>query len=172
MVGLNALAEQFGNELFILGVPSNNFGLQEPGANSALLNCYKYVRPGDGFEPKYNITTKQDVNGAYSHELYTFLRGACPATISTKGDPAGMYWSPVDANDLNWNFEKFLIDRQGRPVRRYHPINDPSDIADDIRELMTISENLQKMEEMIPKQKSRKTKASLTDMLSDHKIKS
>ena len=74
MTGLNALVDEFGDNLYILGVPSNVFGLQEPGANSELMNGYKWVRPGGGFEPKYDITEKYDVNGADQHELYTFLK--------------------------------------------------------------------------------------------------
>lgn len=165
MVGLNALVDEFGDDLFVLGVPSNNFGLQEPGANNVLLNCYRHVRPGGGFEPKYNITTKQDVNGAMQHELYTFLKGACPATISSKGDPSGMYWTPVDAHDLNWNFEKFLIGRDGRPVRRYHPVNAPEDIAEDIREQINLGKELKKMEAAMPNQTHGKGKASLSDII-------
>ena len=74
MEGLNALVDEFGDDLYILGVPSNNFGLAEPGANSELMNCYEHVRPGGGFVPKYDISVKVDVNGANEHDLYTFLK--------------------------------------------------------------------------------------------------
>ena len=71
---MNALVDEFGDELFILAVPSNQFALQEPGANSDLLNGYKHVRPGGGFEPKFEMAAKHDVNGISEHAIYTYLK--------------------------------------------------------------------------------------------------
>lgn len=157
MVGMNALIDEFGSDLFVLGVPCNNFAMQEPGANDMLLNCYRHVRPGNGFEAKFNISTRQDVNGAEEHELYTFMKARCPATISDRGNKEQMFWTPIDSNDVNWNFEKFLIDTNGKPYKRYHPINYPEDdIASDIRDLLATKKKLQKMEELVPKLPPRK----------------
>jgi len=48
---------------------------EEPGANGTeILNCLKYVRPGDGFEPNFELTVKIDVNGPNEHPLYSFLK--------------------------------------------------------------------------------------------------
>jgi len=48
---------------------------QEPGANGTeILNCLKYVRPGHGFEPNFELTAKIDVNGPNEHPLYSFLK--------------------------------------------------------------------------------------------------
>jgi len=48
---------------------------QEPGANGTeILNSLKYVRPGGGFEPNFELTVKVDVNGPNEHPLYSFLK--------------------------------------------------------------------------------------------------
>jgi len=48
---------------------------EEPGANGTeILNCLKYVRPGHGFEPNFELTAKIDVNGPNEHPLYSFLK--------------------------------------------------------------------------------------------------
>jgi len=52
-----------------------SFVQQEPGANGTeILNSLKYVRPGHGFEPNFELTLKVDVNGPIEHPLYTFLK--------------------------------------------------------------------------------------------------
>ena len=76
---MNALRDKlnghFDGSLFeILGVPNNQFGLQEPGHNDEILNGLKYVRPGGGYVPNFLMTTKSDVNGPDEHPLYTFLK--------------------------------------------------------------------------------------------------
>ena len=73
--GLNALIEKVNNpDLVVLGFPSNNFGLQEPAKNPEILNGVKYVRPGGGFVPKFDLMAKGDVNGANEYPLFTFLK--------------------------------------------------------------------------------------------------
>ena len=60
--------------LEILAIPCNQFGLQEPGENSEILNGLKCVRPGGGFEPVFPVFTKMDVNGKNEDKLYTYLK--------------------------------------------------------------------------------------------------
>ena len=55
---MNALAEKFGDKLAIIGFPSNQFGHQTNEKDCEILNTLKYVRPGDGYEPKFQLTTK------------------------------------------------------------------------------------------------------------------
>jgi glutathione peroxidase len=62
---------------------------------------------------------KIEVNGDEACELYTWLK-------SQQGDGA----------DITWNFEKFLVDRQGNVVKRYSPMVTPEDIAPDVAELL------------------------------------
>ncbi|PNJ77534.1 GPX3 isoform 10, partial [Pongo abelii] len=51
------------------------FGKQEPGENSEILPTLKYVRPGGGFVPNFQLFEKGDVNGEKEQKFYTFLKG-------------------------------------------------------------------------------------------------
>lgn len=58
-----------------MGFPCNQFGLQEPAENKyELLNGLKYVRPGYGFEPKFPLFEKRDVNGKNESKIYTLFK--------------------------------------------------------------------------------------------------
>lgn len=107
----------------ILAFPCNQFDLQEPGENHELLNGIKYVRPGKGFEPAPNLHLfgKLEVNGDGAHPMYKFLKDACPPTTNELGEKQYMFWKEIRGNDIVWNFEKFIVDRQGRPLYRFHP---------------------------------------------------
>ncbi|MPC12004.1 Glutathione peroxidase [Portunus trituberculatus] len=118
---MNALAEYYVDEDFvILGFPCNQFNLQEPGVTaSEIMNGIKYVRPGGGFEPKMTLFKKTDVNGKDENSIYTFLKSACPYTDSTFS--SSLFYEPLRVNDIYWNFEKFLIGKNGKPYSRFHP---------------------------------------------------
>jgi len=135
-IGLNALKETYGSDLEIVAVPSNVFGLQEPGENDELLNGYEHVRPGGGYRAMFPITAKVDVNGENEAPLYTFLKSMCPRTEDRVGTTSGIHWSPIMAQDLSWNFEKFLIDREGKPYKRYNPSIRPDQLIPDIEALI------------------------------------
>ncbi|EPB75137.1 glutathione peroxidase [Ancylostoma ceylanicum] len=120
----NPLIEKYANAGFtILAFPCNQFYLQEPAENHELMNGIMYVRPGNGWKPHQNlhIYGKIDVNGENHHPLYEFLKESCPQTVEKIGKTGELMYNPVRANDITWNFEKFLIDRQGRPRFRFHP---------------------------------------------------
>jgi len=120
---MNALIEMYeGQDFYILGFPSNNFELQEPGANyDEIMNGIRYVRPGDDYVPKFPLFEKIDVNGDNEHELYTFLKSSCDWTQSTFDPVDSLYYAPLKIGDIVWNFEKFLIGRDGKPYSRTHP---------------------------------------------------
>jgi glutathione peroxidase-family protein len=109
--------------MYIAAFPCNQFDLQEPAKPHEILNGIKYVRPGNGFTPGDNlhIYGKLEVNGKGAHPMYKFLKKACPATGDRLGDMKYFYWDDVRGSDIVWNFEKFIIDRQGRPRYRFHP---------------------------------------------------
>ena len=122
---MNALAEKFGDRLIILAFPCNQFGHQEQMKNDEILNSLKYVRPGNGFEPRAIMFEKVSVNGAESHPLFQLLKEALPNPIDNSdmltSDPAKILWKPVLRSDISWNFAKFLIGPDGGPIRRYSP---------------------------------------------------
>ncbi|NXL56395.1 GPX3 peroxidase, partial [Chordeiles acutipennis] len=122
---LNALQNELAPYgLVVLGFPSNQFGKQEPGQNSEILPALKYVRPGGGFVPNFQLFQKGDVNGAKEQKVFTFLKNACPPVAEEFGNPKNLFWEPLRNHDIKWNFEKFLVGPDGVPVMRwYHRAN-------------------------------------------------
>lgn len=86
-----------GDGLQIIGVPCNQFGGQEPGTAEEIENFCEM-----NFGVRFPLLSKLDVNGENRHELYNYL-------ISNSGSN----------EDIKWNFEKFLIDKQGNVIDRF-----------------------------------------------------
>lgn len=134
--GLNALQHSY-KDLVILGIPCNQFELQEPGNNaSEILNGVKHVRPGGGFVPNFQMFKKTKVNGDDEEPLYTYLKRYCPTTRDGFSETKELYWKPLKINDVRWNWEKFLISRRGIPYMRYDASTEPSFIRTDIEYLL------------------------------------
>lgn len=105
--GLEALHREMAEHGFtVVGFPCNQFGAQEPGDEKA-IQAFCAERYGVSFP----MSTKIDVNGAQRHPLYAWLTSA--------GNGFG--------GDIGWNFEKFLIGRDGQPVGRYPSGTGPDD---------------------------------------------
>nr|CAD7416214.1 unnamed protein product [Timema poppensis] len=114
---------------------------QEPGANaSEISNGIRHVRPGNGFTPNFLLFKKIHVNGDQEQPLFTYLKKQCPPTRNGFAESKNLFYSPLMNNDIRWNFEKFLVNRQGVPVKRYDPSTIPDDIHNDISELTQHSE--------------------------------
>ncbi|NWX86586.1 GPX3 peroxidase, partial [Nothoprocta pentlandii] len=134
---LNALQNELGPYgLVILGFPSNQFGKQEPGQNSEILPALKYVRPGGGFVPNFQLFQKGDVNGAKEQKVYTYLKNACPPVAEEFGNPKNLFWEPLRNHDIKWNFEKFLVGPDGVPVMRWYHRANIAVVKNDIIEYM------------------------------------
>ncbi|KAI4903854.1 hypothetical protein NFI96_034015 [Prochilodus magdalenae] len=135
---LNALHDELNHLGFtILGFPCNQFGQQEPGANNEILPALKYVRPGNGFVPNFQLFEKGDVNGESEQSLFTFLKNACPPVGDSFGNPTNrLFWEPLKVSDIKWNFEKFLIGRDGKPLKRWFPRVNVSEVRSDIIRLI------------------------------------
>ncbi|MEJ2768080.1 glutathione peroxidase [Mycetohabitans sp. B46] len=116
--GLQALYERYAARgLEILGFPCNQFGKQEPGdAQQIGAFCEK------NYQVTFPMFDKIDVNGAHAHPLYRYLTGEAPGVLGTEA--------------IKWNFTKFLIDREGRSVKRYAPVTQPDAIEPDIEKLL------------------------------------
>jgi glutathione peroxidase len=101
--GLQKLYETYQDKgLVILGVPSNDFGKQEPGTDEQIKQfCTK------NYKVTFPMTTKVVVKGANKTDLYKVLTAATPDTKTGK------------VAEVGWNFEKFLIGRDGKVVGRY-----------------------------------------------------
>ena len=136
------------NYLTVVGFPCNQFGHQCYEKDFELLNTLKYVRPGDGYAPKFQLMTKSVVNGDEQEALWTFLKESIPYPCDDRGGTGSDFiykpqpndkpiqWSPVRRNDVSWNFEKFLIDQEGVPFKRYSPKFENKNIVPDIETLL------------------------------------
>lgn len=93
------------------------------------------MRPGGGFEPEITLFEKTEVNGENEDPIYTFLKSGCPYTaIQFEPD---LFYDPKKVDDIRWNFEKFLIDKNGKPSARFNPnLTDPEDLKPDINALL------------------------------------
>jgi glutathione peroxidase len=105
--GLEQLQERYGERGFtVLGVPCNQFGEQEPGSAEEIQTFCSTT-----YGVSFPMTEKLEVNGPERHALYK--------TLTATADEAG------EAGDVQWNFEKFLISADGRPVARFRPMVEP-----------------------------------------------
>jgi glutathione peroxidase len=107
--------------LVILGFPANEFGQQEPGSNSDIKTfCTS----------KYNVSfpmfSKIVVKGEGEHPLYKWLRASAPYH-----------------DDIEWNFGKFLVDRDGHVINRFNPKVKPdtSDVTDAVNKALATQKN-------------------------------
>jgi len=134
--------------LVILGFPCNQFGHQNYNADFEMMPHLEHVRPGDGYKPKFPIMTKCVINGEKEEPLWTFLKNALPYPSDDRGGTGADFiysiqpndmpiqWSPVRRSDVTWNFEKFLINQDGKPVKRYSPKFENKDVIGDIDALL------------------------------------
>jgi len=139
---MNELMAKYGPKgLVILGFPCNQFGHQENCKEEEILNSLKYVRPGNGFEPKIELFSKVQVNGKDAHPVFEYLKSSLPLPSDDQEtllrDCSFAIWSPLKRNDVAWNFEKFLIGKDGKPFKRFSRFFLTKDIATDIEALLS-----------------------------------
>ncbi|ARP71690.1 glutathione peroxidase [Streptomyces pluripotens] len=105
--GLEKLQEQYADRGFtVLGVPCNQFLGQEPGTSEEIAEFCSAT-----YGVTFPLTEKVEVNGEGRHPLYERLVGFADAE--------------GHAGDIRWNFEKFLIGRDGQVVARFSPQTEP-----------------------------------------------
>ena len=103
--------------LVILGFPCNQFGSQEPGDEA---NISEFCELNYGVD--FPMFAKIDVNGSDAHPLYQHLKESAPGVLGSKG--------------VKWNFTKFLVDKDGKVVKRYAPTDKPEAIVKEIEKLL------------------------------------
>lgn len=82
---MNALVDSFGGKVAVLGFPCNQFGHQTNESDAEFLSTLKHVRPGGGFEPKFDVFGKVNVNGSRAHPVFAFLRRALKVPEDDEG---------------------------------------------------------------------------------------
>ena len=116
--GLEKLhAELSGRGLAVLGFPCNQFGAQEPGSEAEIG---EFCRLNYGVA--FPVFAKIEVNGRGAHPLYVWLKSQAKGFFGT--------------SSIKWNFTKFLVDRQGKVVRRYGSTTKPEAIRGAIEKLL------------------------------------
>jgi glutathione peroxidase len=115
--GLENLYEKYRDRgLVILGFPCNQFGNQEPGTEKEI---------SEGCLINYGVTfqmfSKVDVNGDNAHPVFKYLKDKLHGLLG---------------KNIKWNFAKFLVDRTGKPVKRFSPTTVPEKLVKDIEKLL------------------------------------
>jgi len=130
-----------GKNFSVLGFPCNQFARQEPAANATELYMgMAWVRPGQqrgyNFVPFFPLTKKLDVNGKNADPIFKHLKHVCPPPWQEFWPDKSSLWEPKHGDDVRWNFEKWLIDVNGMPFRRYSSYTEPQNLEQDIRFLL------------------------------------
>jgi len=97
----------------VLGFPCNQFGAQEPGTDAQILEFAQ-----SKYDVNFPMFSKIDVNGDGACDLYKMLKAQQPNDDGTA--------------DIQWNFTKFVVGRDGSVLKRYSPRATPEDIAKDL----------------------------------------
>ena len=103
--------------LEVLGFPANEFGSQEPGSNTEIQS---FCRSTYGVE--FPMFEKIVVKGKDTHPLYSYLIKKLPKVGGAPNEN-------TTPDEISWNFEKFLVNRQGEVVARFSPKTTPDDPA-------------------------------------------
>ncbi|CDR40064.1 CYFA0S04e02850g1_1 [Cyberlindnera fabianii] len=115
---LEELYKKFKDDGFVVvGFPCNNFGRQEPGTDEEIQSFCKH-----NYGVTFPILKKIDVNGANADPVYQYLKEAKPGMLGFRA--------------IKWNFEKFLVDRNGQVVERFSSLTKPSSIEPQIEQLL------------------------------------
>lgn len=113
--------------LVVIGFPANDFGAQEPGSNEEIAAFCS-----SSFDVKFPLAQKIAVKGSAQHALYQRLVSEQPTATETQPgalrEKLASYGFKQDKpSDVLWNFEKFLIDREGKVIGRFAPDVAPDD---------------------------------------------
>lgn len=101
----------------VLAFPCNQFGGQEPGTSEEIATFCDLK-----FNVRFPLFEKINVNGAEAHPLYKFLKQEAPGVLNSEA--------------IKWNFTKFLVDSNGKVIKRFAPKDKPLSIADEIEALL------------------------------------
>jgi glutathione peroxidase len=115
--GLEALHQKYKEQgLIVIGFPCDQFKGQEPESNASMEEVCLL-----NFGVTFQLTEKIEVNGKNTHPIFVYL----------KSKLGGFFGS-----NIKWNFTKFLIDSNGKPVKRFGPTIKPSRIESSIIKLL------------------------------------
>ena len=107
--GLEELYQKYKDQgLVILGFPCNQFGKQEPGKAQEIQEFCEI-----NYGVTFPIFDKVDVNGSNTHPIFKYLKSNLGGFL---------------VSSIKWNFTKFVIDKNGKPIKRFGPTTKPEDM--------------------------------------------
>jgi len=137
---LEALHRKYEDQGFsVLGFPCNQFGSQEPGSDAEIKQFCSL-----NYGVSFPMFSKVDVNGDMAHPLFAYLRQSDAPTVNGTGPGAEMLVKHLEksrpdlmeGDNIRWNFTKFLIDGEGKVLKRFEPAVEPDALADEIEALL------------------------------------
>ena len=114
--GLKQIQEVHEKDLQVIGFPCNQFMGQEPGTDEEIQTFCKTK-----YDVNFPVMKKIEVNGSDTHPLYEYL----------KSEKTGILTEAI-----KWNFTKFLVDRNGKVIKRYSPQTEPSEIEEELKDII------------------------------------
>ena len=114
--GLKQIQDSYDKDLQVIGFPCNQFMGQEPGTDEEIQTFCKTK-----YDVNFPVMKKIEVNGSNTHPLYEYL----------KSEKTGILTEAI-----KWNFTKFLIDRDGNVIKRYSPQTEPSEIEEELKDII------------------------------------
>tara|TARA_Y100000992_G_scaffold149384_1_gene99641 strand:- start:389 stop:895 length:507 start_codon:yes stop_codon:yes gene_type:complete len=116
--GLQEIYSKYSDKDFeILAFPCNQFGAQEPGSNEEIKEFCDI-----NFNVSFKIFDKINVNGSSASPLFKHLKNEAKGVMGSEA--------------IKWNFTKFLIDNNGRVIKRYSPQTTPDKIDKDLSKIL------------------------------------
>lgn len=116
--GLQSIYNEYKEQGFeVLGFPCDQFGHQEPGSDTEIQEFCSL-----NFNVNFPLFKKIEVNGANTAPIYQYLKEAAPGVMGSKS--------------IKWNFTKFLVNKQGKVIKRYASTTKPADMINDIKKLL------------------------------------
>jgi glutathione peroxidase len=116
--GLEALHQQYNDKgLKVLGFPCNQFGQQEPGDSAKIAEFCELK-----FGVTFDLFDKIDVNGDNTDPLFDYLKEQAKGIIGTRA--------------IKWNFTKFLVNREGKVLKRFAPKDTPESMKSAIEAIL------------------------------------
>ncbi|WP_448565465.1 glutathione peroxidase [Thalassotalea ganghwensis] len=116
--GLQKLYQRYQDKGFeILAFPCNQFKQQEKGSDQEIKSFCDL-----NFNISFDLFAKVDVNGENAAPLFDYLKNQAPGILGTKS--------------IKWNFTKFLVNKEGKVLKRYAPVTKPEAIEKDIINLL------------------------------------
>ncbi|MCR5819731.1 MAG: glutathione peroxidase [Bacteroidaceae bacterium] len=137
--GLEELNQRYKDlGLVIIGFPCNQFKEQDPGSDTQIEEFCQL-----NYGVTFQIMKKTDVNGAEANPIFVYLKEQAPEEEynGLKAKAAKALFKTISSsvekpNDIQWNFTKFLISKDGTTIKRFAPTTEPKDFEQDIEKML------------------------------------